>query len=555
MKSVGIDIGSHQVKVVEIQSHSKGFQLTQYHIKQLTRAPGTDQELEVIEFLRELLPQYDPVNTRICVALRQERVAVRLKQFGFSDRLKIQKTLPFDLEEDLPFSLDNAVFDGKIVRTLGAGAEVLACAAPKTQISHLLRVLKDSGIEPHVLTTEGSAFANLFEKWSEPIPAFPAPVESLEGVSEKAPRPIRVVVNLGHRRSLVCAFDGDLLVGVRSIPWGGKNIADSIATKYNLPPADALKEMENKAFILTSRQDASYEAKLFSDLVAKCVRELVRDLQLSLLEFRSEFGGVITQIQMTGGLSHIQGLGPFLTQHLEVPVNKIQILDFFPQVLFEKNPVLGSRLGVAIGLALEGLRKPRNPALNFLRGEFARQSSFAKDLWKEWGPYVKVGSISIALLFVWSYLRIGVAESLEESSRQVLREQAKAVANLSGRSANEASIKRHIQDNRRKVTEIRTLESLAGMNSAFEILQKISSSVPDAKSIALDLSSVLIQDDQVVIEGKVRGTAATVDILSRTLAAASADGNVQKQSVQPAGAQTNFKLAFRVDRNIQKVQK
>lgn len=555
MRSVGIDIGTSQVKIVEIQTTSKGFQLVQAQTKNLSRATGTDLELEVIEFLREACAKYDPLTTRFCVALRQDKVAIRNKTFPFADRLRIQKTLPFELEEDLPFSADNAVFDGKIIRIHGSSSEVLAAAAPKQHVAHLLQLMKDSNIDPFLVSTEGTAFANLLEHWNEPLPQTPAAPPVLEEGSERPARPIHLVLNIGHSRTLVCAFEGSSLVGVRSVLWGGRNLADAIAKKYNLPPLEAQKELDLKGFILTTRQEASYEAKIFSDLIAKGVRELVRDLQLSMLEFKSEFGGAITQVQMTGGSSGIQGLAPFLTQHLEVPVNKMPVLDLFPHVLFEKTDQAQLRYGVAIGLAIEGLRKPRNPAINFMKGEFAKQSSFVKDLWKDYGVYVRTAVAASVLIAIWAYTRGEVALGLEEASNETLRTQARAVAKLPSRQANEAGVKRYIRDNRKKIAEIRTLESLAGMNSAMDVLAKVSSSLPDGKVAKIDITEFSVVDQQVRLAGFVAGGRDSVETIQRSLANVAADGRVTVDGMNPAVGRMGFRMSFLADRNIQKVSR
>lgn len=558
MRSVGIDIGTSQVKVVEVQTTSKGFAIVGAMTRNLSRATGTDLELEVIEFLREACAKYDPATTRFVVALRQDKVSVRNKVFPFNDRSRIQKTLPFELEEDIPLSADNAVFEGKIVRFLGPSAEVLATAAPKSHVSHLLQLMKDSNVEPFIVSAEGLAFANLFERWSDPIPQFPAPPPALDediASVEKPPRPIRVVLDIGHSHTVVLALDGDSLIGVRSILWGGRNLIDAIAAKYSLAPADAQKEMELKAFILTTRQDASYEAKIFSDLVAQGVRELVRDLQMSLLEFKAEFGGVITQVQMAGGVSGIQGLGPFLTQHLEVPVNRFGVLDLFPNVTFERTDAGQLRYGAAIGLALEGLRKPRNPAVNFMKNEFARHSSFALDLWRDWGSFIKAGMVATAMLCAWSYGRGFITTMLDDTSTELLRNQAKAVARLPQRQANEAGVKKYIRENRKKIQEIRTLESLAKMNSAMDVLAKISSAMPDGKSVKIDIREVKINDADVQIAGFVTGGKDVVEMVRKSLINAAADGQVALSAAEPSVGKTGFRISFKADRNIEKVTK
>lgn len=553
MKSVGIDIGSSQIKVVEVQTSSKGFQVVNAYIRNLSRATGTDLELEIIEFLRELVVNYDPASTRFCVALRQDQVASRNRVFPFADRGKIQKSLPFELEDELPLSADNAIFDGKIVRVLGSSAEVLACATPKPHVEHLLRLMKDSSIEPSLISSEGTAFANLIEPWAQPIPVLPAPPPIFDEDAPKPVRPIRVILQIGHSRTLVCAFEEDRLVGLRSIMWGGRLIVDAIAKKYNLPPPEAQKELETKAFILTTRQEASYEAKIFSDLIAKCVRDLVRDLQLSLLEFKSEFGGTITDVQMTGGVSAIQGLAPFLTQHLEVPVNRLKVLDRFEHVLIDKSDEADRRLGMALGLALEGLRKPRNPSLNFMKGEFGRQSSFAKDLWNDWGPYIRAGITASVLIFIWAFARGEITLILEEASRAVISKQATDVAKLPRNRANEANLKTYITSSRKKILEIRTLESLAGMNSAMDILLSASDRTGDRNSFPMDIRDIDIEDDTLRLTASLKGGKDRVDALASYLTGVAVPGSFKMGAIQVGVGKTDFSLSFKVDRDIQKV--
>lgn len=562
MKSVGIDIGSSYIKVVEIQTTSKSFQLVQYFIHPLNSSNASDQEIEIIEFLRNLVTKYDVTATRFNLALRQDRVVIRNKIFPFTERLKINKSLAFELEEEIPFSADNSVFDSKIVQYRGSAAEVLVCATPKPHIQHFLQVIEDGGIEPYLVSTEGTAFANIFENWNEVPRTLPAlPVISEEGQGqhgkEKIPmpeRPIQMVLNMGHTRTLVCAFEGKSLVGVRSIMWGGASIVDAIGKKYNLPPKEAQKEMELKAFILTNNQNANFEAKVFSDLIAKCIRDLVRDLQLTILEFRSEFNGQIQKIDMTGGLSNIQGLGPFLTQHLEVPVNKIQILDSFSSsTLFEKTDITQSRLGVAIGLAIEGLKKPRNPAVNFLKGDLARQNHFWRLFLNQWAFTLKVATAAVILLYIWTSLRATLSENLVEKSKDSLKAQARMIAGMKPREATDIKVKAFIKEANKKAEDVKKLISISSMNSALDILKKITDSVPSKSIVNLDVTHLQIHDTSVVIQGYVKNAQELAN-LEQTLRNVSVDNKINPaQPTLPAStAKQVFAYTFFVDRNLQK---
>lgn len=551
-KSLGIDIGSSSIKIVEMQSTSKGFQVSHFFEHPLSNMLGSDQELEVIEYLRDLTSKYDE-STRFIVALRQDRVAIRHKFFPFNDRIKIFKSLPFELEEDLPLSSDNAIFDAKIIRTVGGGAEVLACAAPKTHVQACIQRAQDSGFEPFLVSLEGTALANVFERWNEAPPAHTVPAPVFEDM-EKPIRHLQLILNMGHTRTIVSAFEGHSLIGVRSILWGGKNIAEAISKKYEIPYVEALKELQTKAFILTNKQGATFDQVTFSETIGKSVRELARDLQMSILEFKSEFNAQIDSIGMTGGTSQIQNLGPFLTQILESPVNRVSTLDQIPNVMFERSPQVSAKAGVALGLAIEGFKKPRNPPMNFMRGEFARENHQMKMFWEKWGHTCKVATAALAILFVYASLRSDFALSLTERTQEVLKTQAKNVANLKGKNASEAGIKKYIRENKKRASDLKTLASVANMNSAMDILKKVSDATPPKNSVNLDVHSLNVQDSKVTMDGYVNSLQ-EMNLLQKSLTNITTDGQVktERSSLGTRPGRTAFSFSFNVDRGIQKV--
>lgn len=552
LKSLGIDIGSSSIKIIEMQSTSKGFQVSHFYEHPLSNMLGSDQELEVIEFLRNFTARYDD-STRFIVGLRQDRVAIRNKFFPFNDRLKVFKSLPFELEEDLPFSSENAIYDAKIIRTVGGGAEVLACAAPKTHVQACIQRAQDSGFEPHLVSLEGTALANTFERWNEAPPAQSSAPPTF-GDSERPLRYMQLILNIGHTRTVVSAFEGHSLIGVRSILWGGKNIAEALSKKYEIPYVEALKELQTKAFILTNKQGATFDQVTFSETIGKSVRELARDLQLSILEFKSEFNAQIESIGMTGGASQIQNLGPFLTQILEVPVNRVSPLEQVPNVMFERTPQISAKAGVALGLAIEGFKKPRNPPLNFMRGEFARENHQMKMFWEKWGHTFQIAAAALVVLFVYASLRSDFAASLSERTQDVLKSQAKSVANLKGKNASEAGIKKYIRENKKRASDLKTLSSIANMNSALDILKKISDAAPPKTTVNLDVQSLDVLDSRVTLEGYVNSPQ-ELNLLQKSLTNITADGQVkiERSTLGTLPGRKSFAFSFNVDRGIQKV--
>lgn len=554
MKSLGIDIGSSSIKIVEINSNNKGIQITRFMEHTLsvnTIQSESDSQLEIIEFLRTIASSYDPQNTTFVVGMGQDKVSVRNKIFPFTERLKIIKSLPFELEEELPFSNDTAIYDAKVIHHSGSTAEVLACATPKNRIQKVLDLMQDSNIDLSILSAEGLAYANCFEKWFESIPNLPATQVAIDE-SQRPERLIHVHVVIGHTRTLVCAVENNQLIGTRCILWGGKNIIDSIVKRYEIPAIEAIKEMQTKAFILPSKEGASYDQIVFSDTVSLPVKELARELQISILEFKSEFNGHIQSVGLTGGVSGILNIHAFLTQMLDLPVNKLNVLQNF-HTTFEKTPAIDAKIGVALGLAIEGLKKPRNPALNFLRGEFAKQNTHLKAFWDQWGFSLQIAATAFVLFFAYSSARTQLSLSLADRTGETLKVQAKAVAKLPVKSQNENGVKKYIREQKTRITELKTLSNLAHMNSAMDVLKKINDAIPAKNIITLDVKKINVIEDQAEIEGVVLD-AKQIDLLQTALANISV-GKVNRKTVSQnpsvGSPGVAFAFSFKVDRSIQ----
>lgn len=551
MKSVGIDIGSSSIKVVEVTANNKGqLRITQFLEHPLGQNPVFDPEIEIIEFLKGFAKTYSPAEAKFVFGLRQENVSVRHKIFPFNDRIKINKSLPFELEEDLPYSAETAIYDAKIIRTMGSSAEVLACATPKSRIQEILKRFGDIGFDISVLSAEGVAFANCFERWEEAPPA--STHVNLEIDAEHAVKKnLNLIISIGHSRTLVNAYENNRLIAVRSILWGAKNIADAIARRYELPYVEALKEMQTKAFILLNKDSASYDQIVFSDTISHQFKDLGRELKISLLEITSELNATITAAELTGGASQVLNLEAFLTQLLEIPVNKTQILDRFSVIGFERTARIDSILGVALGLAIEGVKKPRNPALQFLRAEFAKQNQSLKILWDHWGKTLRFALAAYVAFFIYSVLRENFSQSLADRAIEVMKTQGKSVAKLSTKQTNESGVRKYIKDQKKRIQELKNLESAARMNSAMDLLRRLSDAVPAKNNITLNVKSLSIQEHWVHIEGTVAQNS-ELSILQKTLTNLSLDGKVETKTPRaaaPAGS-VAFAYALKMDRGI-----
>lgn len=572
MRALGIDIGEDSIKIAEVVQNKKSIYVQAVYEKKLSQqVTAHDREIEAIEYIRQIAPQLDFASARVVMSLKQDKVTVRKKQFPFADRSKILKSLSFEMEEDIPFDPDLCLFEAKVILTEGFSAHVLAIAAPKTHVEKLLSIAKDFGVEPFTLTVDGIAFANLLEAWDSAPPQFATATGPLSFTAdEELPEvestnsspafgsPIQVTLNIGHKRTLLCAQIEGRLVFVRSLMWGADQIISEFMRKFQLPYLEAQRLLQNEAALLLSKTNQDFETANTASTIEKSMRELVRDLQMSFLELQSEFHGNIQNVYLTGGLSLLPNVGAFLTQHLEVPCNPVSLLDHYidPTTIQTNNIPLDSvksRFATAVGIAIEAFKKPKNPALQFMKGEFAAENNRLKQFWTDWGMIAKTAAAAMIVFFIWGSFRESMTVNLAEKGDEALSTQAKNVARLPRKQANEKGVKKYISDNKKRAQEFKLLSQVAGMNSALDVLKKISEVSPDKTQSKIDIMQLQITDDNVKIVGYANSPR-EVTLMNQRLATMALNKKVTEET-PTLPSQPNrvaFSLSLKTDRGLLK---
>ena len=557
MRAIGLDIGEYSVKLVELVQHKKNVLINQTQEKKLSQnVTAEDKELEVIEFVRAFLASGDHGQARWIFAVKQDQVTTRYKTFPFSDRSKIQKSLSFEMEEDIPFDTDACIFDAKIIQTQGFAADVLATAAPKTHIEKIISLAANFGIDAHNISVDGLAYANLIEDWDSPPPGKADP--AIVNESNPPKKEIRIILNIGHKKTLFTAFENNRLIFTRSLYWGAHQLIQEIVKKQEISYVEAVRILHTQGTLLLNKENASFEQAQISSVLTKILMDLVRDIQMTVIELKSEFNARITALHFTGGASLLPNLGGFLTQHLETPCNPIYLLQNYVSGMSsmqspEQAHHVESHFTTAVALALEAFKKSANPATNLLKGEFAKQNDNVKFFWKKWGSVVQVGLYTMFVLFVWTSIRQSFSLTLNEKAEEAVITQAKSVAKLPKKQANENGVKKYIKENKKKAAELKLVAQVAQMNSALDVLKKISEASPQKDQIKIDIMTFHIKDEFVQILGYASSTK-DVAALTQSLKTLSTDGIITSLPAK-LGLVPNrvaFNISFKSDRGLVK---
>jgi len=519
MKILGVDLGTYSVKVAELDAGAKGFTLNNFFEFPLSTEPHADRNLQIIEALRGLAVNYDPSKTRWIVGVPQHRVSVHFKHFPFRERPKIQKSLAFELEDDIPLDIDETIFDFKIVEYVGPSADVLTIASPKEAIQEILSLSKDCGFDPEIVSVEGLALNNNFQAWSatppEVSPSLRRPSETEDSgvVQEQPASHSRLRLHLGHSRSLLLVYRDSNLIAIRSIFWGGADIATELARAFNLPMYEATKVLVSKSFILMNSTGASADQIRLSHSVSSQVDLLLKEVKLTLIELKTAFNLEYVEVELTGGVSQIQNLGAYITQGLELPANaNTQTLARHSSRLTLNSQIEAIAL-VAVGLAIEGMKRPRNPAINLRKEDFARENLSLKVFWEQWQVPVQIALSAFAAFFLYSIVRDQIASSLNFSAEEKVTEAGTKAAGLKGASANETNIRKYIKVQKTLLANQQALGQLDVYTSAMSILARLSEKFPakisagQSPSQGLDVTLFELENDELTIKGQTANSA------------------------------------------------
>jgi general secretion pathway protein L len=149
VKIVGLHIEKGRVAVSVIV---KG--LRQSELKDsFSRDFATDAEL--VDILKEL--SADWAGARIVSSIPGHYFSQRIVHFPFSDHKRIEKALPFEIEDSVPFPLDEMEIDHLVLDSPDKGGEkkkeasVLGILLPKAVLQRHLDLLATAGVDPQVI--------------------------------------------------------------------------------------------------------------------------------------------------------------------------------------------------------------------------------------------------------------------------------------------------------------------------------------------------------------------------------------------------------------------
>lgn len=334
--SIGLDIGSYSIKMVEIQKEGNAPRLKAAGMVGYQGispdAAKTDQELlPLADAIKKLHKQINTSSKEVNISLPEAKVFTRMVKFPLLSDQELASAIKWEAEQYIPIPVSEAIIQYQIIErketATPPGVKFLLVAAPRALVEKYVKVVQMAGLTVVGVETELLSLVRAL-----------APAEKTA-----------LLLDFGASSSDIAISAKKQLVFSRSIPTAGKALTRALAQGLGMSPVQA--EEYKKTYGLAKKE---LEGKV-KQVLDPVVRLIADEIKKAIYFYESEEKGESPSlIIVSGGTSAMPYLIPTLTEILGMEVilgNPLASLVLDP--VTKKNlENLGSLYSVAFGLAL-----------------------------------------------------------------------------------------------------------------------------------------------------------------------------------------------------------
>jgi len=332
--SVGLDIGSGYLKVVQLKDTKGGYELELFDMVPLPPELIVDgsiiDSLRLSDALKEL-SRKARIKTKDVVISIAGHSSVIIKRISLPDMSEeeLSESIKFEAEQYIPFDIEDVNLDFQILgpKEEPGKMDVMLVAVKKDIINEYLSVVKEAGFNCQIVDVNSFALENIYEVNYE--------IEPGKNIA---------LINIGASTINMNILKGGISVFTRDSAVGSNLHTEVLQREFNLTfdVAERLKRDEPVENI--SMQDALSVMDLASE-------EIIGEVNRSLEYFHEEINEVI----LSGGCALIKDFPKILAEKIGVetkimqPFRNIRIPKKFDMTYIEEMAPIAA---IAAGLAL-----------------------------------------------------------------------------------------------------------------------------------------------------------------------------------------------------------
>ena len=381
---LAVDFGAANLKLAEFElSEAGGLRLIQYGLTALGNEgmQESTREKAVLRGLQELLASKSFAGRNLNICAPGFHVFSKFVKLPPVDTSKVTQIIQYEAQQNVPFPLEEVVWDYQILGATPTGELEVFLVAIKTDIVEgLFRVAETAGLRLQLADVSPAALCN----------AFRFNYGDLEGCT--------MLLDIGAKTSNLLFFEKGNVYS-RGINIGAHSITQDFAKEAKLSLAEAERIKIEEGFVSLGgayEEPESPQQAAISKIARQVMTRLHIQVNQTIQFYRGQQGGSAPQrLFLSGGGSIMPYTAQFFSEKINVPVdyfNPFRNIQIDPSVNLEELAKVAHSFGEVVGLGLRNLAHCPIE-LNLMPKTSLRRQQFAQKK-----PYIVATVFSLVLV-------------------------------------------------------------------------------------------------------------------------------------------------------------
>jgi len=342
---IALNIGSQRISMGIFSPTKKGLVLKSYGATSILADPATEAARipQVQLAIKELAKTLKVGNQKAAYALSGQSVFVRFVKLPPLEEENMDELVKFEAQQNVPFPIDEVVWDWEKLETPGIDTEVVLVAIKSDSLNDLNSVVSETGLGTRLVDCAPTALYNAYR-------------HNYQGVEECV-----LLIDVGAKTTNLIYADGEKFF-TRSVSIGGANLTSAIAKEYNISFAEAENSKLTSGLVTLGGGHAGQldeATAALGTVIRNALTRLAAEIQRTNTLFQSQQGGrPPAAVLLAGGSASLPYLREFLQEKLNLSVeffNPLQRISVGSGVDVDAIGREAHQLGKVIGLGLSFL--------------------------------------------------------------------------------------------------------------------------------------------------------------------------------------------------------
>ncbi len=304
-----LNLGSQAISVADFRPQSGGgLVLRDYKRRDLAiENPGEPiRHAQITATIREILNELGIKSGKVNYAVAGQSVFARFVKLPAVEEEKIDRIIAFEAQQNVPFPIDEVVWDYQLV---GGGADeqlqVVLFAIKSDLLEGINAAVEAAGLRPTVIGVANMALYNAFRY-------------NYSDVTDSS-----LVVDIGARTTNLLFIEPGKIFS-RSVPIGGSSITTALAREFNESFAAAETRKRESGFVSLGgayADPADVDIARMSKIIRSTMTRLHAEIMRSISHYRSQQQGKApARTYLCGGSSGMPYMREFFQEKLQMPI-------------------------------------------------------------------------------------------------------------------------------------------------------------------------------------------------------------------------------------------